>query len=178
MFKELNDLKSKKIIMKNDLMEIFNDLAKTISVHDLMLATAFAREDGKYVQASFREEYLEIYIKYLIIRIKDVKTDKKDYNEEIENKEYFSEAIQLLYNQFHDKTLYKNEKDKFPMIYTILCLYVTFILNEPVHPVGTPFPGSLKVTYEDGTYFCPVKDKQIETLQAACKFCIAKQSKL
>ncbi|MBZ9570631.1 DUF2115 domain-containing protein [Methanobrevibacter sp. TMH8] len=178
MFKELNNLKSKKNISKNDLMKIIQDLAKTISVHDLMLATAILREEGKYVQASYREEYLEIYIKYFIMRIKDVKADKKDYNTEIDNKTDFQEAIELLENQFNDKKLYKNENDKFPVIYTIICLYTTFILNEPIHPIGTPFPGSLKVTYENNKYLCPVKDKQKENPHAVCLFCIAEQSEL
>jgi len=178
MFKELNNLKSENIISKNDLMRILHGLAKTISVHDLMLATAMLREDGKYVQANYREEYFEIYIKYFIMRVKDVRQDKKDYNEEIDNEEDFSEAIELLENQFHDKSLYKRENDKFPIIYAIICLYTTFILNEPIHPIGTPFPGSLKVTYENGTYLCPVKDKQSENPHAVCKFCIAEQSEL
>lgn len=178
MFKEFNKLKSMKKIQKNDLMKILHDLAKTISVHDLMLATAILREEGKYVQPSYREEYLEIYIKYFIMRVKDVKQDKKDYNEEIDNKKDFSEAISLLEDQFHDKKLYRNENDKFPVIYTIICLYTTFILNEPIHPNGTPFPGSLKVTYENETYFCPVKDKQSENPNTVCKFCIAEQSEL
>lgn len=178
MFKELNNLKSENLITKNDLMKILHDLAKTISIHDLMLATAMLREDGKYVQANYREEYLEVYIKYFIMRVKDVKQDKKDYNEEIYNKKDFSEAISLLEDQFHDKSLYRDENDKFPIIYTIICLYTTFILNEPIHPCGTPFPGSLEVTYENKTYLCPVKDKQSENPQAVCKFCIAKQAKL
>ena len=82
----------------------------------------------------------------------------------------------MLETQFKNKELYKNENDKFPLIYTIISLYTTFILNEPIHPIGTPFPGNLKVTYENGTYFCPVKDKQKENPNAVCRFCIAKQS--
>lgn len=178
MFKELNDLKSKNYISKNYLMKILHDLAKTISVHDLMIATAILREEGKYVQTSYREGYLETYIKYFIMRIKDVRVDNKDYNEEIDNKKDFSEAIDLLEDQFYDKKLYRYENDKFRVIYTIISLYTTFILNEPIHPIGTPFPGSLKVTYKNGTYFCPVKDKQSKTPQAVCKFCIAKQTEL
>ena len=178
MFKELNNLKSKDKISKNDLMEILQKLAKTISVHDMMLATALIREDGKYVQANYREEYFEVYIKYFIMRIKDVREDKKNYDEEIDNPEDFPVGIDLLESQFHDKELYCHENDAFPRIYSIICLYTTFILNEPIHPIGTPFPGSLEVTYENGVYYCPVKEKQSDNPHAVCKFCIAEQSEL
>jgi len=179
MFKELNNLKSKKKILKKDLIKILQELAKTLSVHDLMLASTLLREEGKYVQTNYREKYLEIYIKYFIMRIKEIKEIKKDksnYSEIIYNEKDFLEAIDLLEKQPHDETIHICEEDKFPVIYTIISLYTTFILNEPIHPLGTPFPGSLKVTYRNGTYFCPVKDKQSETPQAVCKFCIAKQT--
>ncbi|MCL2687775.1 MAG: DUF2115 domain-containing protein [Methanobrevibacter sp.] len=178
MFKELNNLKSENNIFKKDLMNILHGLAKTISIHDIILASTLLREEGKYVQAKYREQYLEIYIKYFIMRVKDVKEDKTDYSEEIDNKKDFPTAINLLESQFHEKKTYIDENEKFTVIYTIIGLYTTFILNEPIHPIGTPFPGSLKVTYENETYFCPVKDKQSETPQAVCKFCIAKQSEL
>jgi uncharacterized protein (UPF0305 family) len=178
MFKELKNLKSQDEILKKDLLEILHGLAKNISVHDLMIATAILREEGKYVQANYRKGYEEIYIKYFIMRLKDVKEDKTNYNEEISNKKDFVEAIELLETQFHDEKLYKRENDKFPIIYTIICLYTTFISDEPIHPVGTPFPGSLEVTYENETYLCPVKDKQSENPNAVCKFCIAEQSEI
>jgi len=174
MFKELNKLKIKENIFKKDLMIILKSLAKTISIHDLIMATVFLREDGKYVQKSYREGFLEIYIKYFILRIKDVKEDETEYIESIE-KEELSGAIDLLEFQFNNEVLYTNETEKFPLIYMIICLYTTFILEEPIHPVGTPFPGSLKVSYENGTYFCPVKEKQSDNPYAVCKLCKAEQ---
>lgn len=89
MFKELNEFKSMKNILKKDLMEAIKELANKISVHDLMLATVILREEGKYVQSSYREGYLEIYIKYFIMRIKDVKEDKNYYNSKISNESDF-----------------------------------------------------------------------------------------
>ena len=175
MFKELNSLKSKNNISKNDLMGILHEIAKTISVEDLMIATAILREDGKYIQAKYREEYLEIYIKHFIMRIKDVREDKTDYSKETLKKNEFSEAVELLNSQFHDEQLYMKEMGKFPTIYTIISLYTTFILNESIHPIGTPFPGGSKVIYENETYLCPVKDIQSENPNAVCKICIAKQ---
>ncbi|MEA4957822.1 hypothetical protein SDC9_46161 [bioreactor metagenome] len=56
------------------------------------------------------------------MRIKDVKADKNSYNLEIDNKEDFSQAIELLKAHFNNKELYKNENDKFPIIYTVIGL--------------------------------------------------------
>lgn len=175
MFNELNNIEKKNKIYKKDLIEILQNLAKAISVHDLMNATAILREEGKYIQPSYRDKYLETYINYFIMRIKDVKEDKTNYNNEIDNKKNFQGAIELLESQFKKKELYKNKNDKFPLIYTIICLYTTFILNEAIHPIGTLFPGNLKVVYQNKTYLCPVKDKQSENPNGVCLFCIAEQ---
>jgi Uncharacterized protein conserved in archaea len=35
--------------------------------------------------------------------------------------------------------------------------------------------GGFEVKYENGTYFCPVKDKQKDNPSAVCGFCIAEQ---
>ena len=50
-------------------------------------------------------------------------------------------------------------------------------MGEPIHPVGTPFPGGFEVKYEDDIYLCPVKDKQKDNPNAVCGFCIAEQDK-
>jgi len=59
--------------------------------------------------------------------------------------------------------------------YLILSLYTTFIQEEPVHPVGTPFPGRLKVRESKGIYYCPVKENNKNNPLAVCGFCIAEQ---
>ncbi len=62
-------------------------------------------------------------------------------------------------------------------IYRLIALYTTFILKEPIHPVGMPFPGGLNIKYEKGTYYCPVKESQKDNPGAVCGFCIAEQTK-
>ena len=66
--------------------------------------------------------------------------------------------------------------DKFPLIYVITALYTTFILEEPIHPVGSEFPGNLSVEEIDGEYFCPVKDNQKDNPNAICHLCLAEQT--
>ncbi|MGZ7108680.1 MAG: DUF2115 family protein, partial [Methanobacterium sp.] len=69
----------------------------------------------------------------------------------------------------------RSNESGFFKIYKIVSLYTTFILDEPIHVVGTPFPGGFKVKYENGRYLCPVKEKQKDNPGAVCGFCIAEQ---
>ena len=168
------ELKSAEKIYKNDLRDVLKKISKTISIVDLMSATAIIREDSRYVQKDYREKYLEIYIKFFIMRVKDVNEDKTNYKTCV-NKNNLIESITLLEKQARIREDKLN--DKFPIIYNIISLYTTYVLEEPIHPAGTPFPGDLKVTYDNNTFYCPVKKNNENNPLAVCKFCIAEQTK-
>ena len=172
---ELENLMKNKIITKNELMVILKKYARTISAYDLMIATARMREDGKYVQAQYREKYLEIYIKYFIMRMKEVIENNDDMDEKIDA-EKLKDSFHLLETTFEKERNYNDENDKFPLIYVITSLYTTFILEEPIHPVGSEFPGNLKVEIKNNTFLCPVKDNQKENPNAICHLCLAEQT--
>lgn len=173
---ELKQLSSQEKITKKELMEILKRYAATISVQDLMLASAYIRKDGEYVQAQYREKYLEIYIKYFILRMKEVLgNDSYDKQADID-KTALNESFPMLKRTFEKERISQSEDDKFPLIYVITSLYTTFILEEPIHPVGSEFPGSLKVEERNGTYLCPVKDNQKDNDDAICHLCLAEQT--
>ena len=172
---ELKEILSKDIITKNDLMAILKKYARIISPYDLMIATAKMQEDGKYVQSQYREKYLEIYIRYFIMRMKEVADNNDDMADEIDV-DALDDSYPLLQMTFENETISNDKEDKFPLIYVITSLYTTFILEEPIHPVGSEFPGSLKVTKENNTYYCPVKDNQKENPNAICHLCLAEQT--
>ncbi|GAA5818690.1 MAG: DUF2115 domain-containing protein [Methanobrevibacter sp. CfCl-M3] len=169
--KKMNELK------KADFIEIIQSLSKNISVYDLSIATSLLREEGKYVQEHYREKYLEIYIKYFIMRIKDINQDKTDYAEDYVNINKLHESLDILKQKMK---MEKNEdkNGKFPLIYALISLYTTYLLEEPIHPVGTPFPGTLYVTCENGIFYCPVKENNENNPKSVCKFCIAEQTDL
>ena len=173
---ELKNLSQKNEISKKDLLDILKKYARIISAYDLMMATAEMKKDGEYVHANYREKYLEVYIKYFILRMKEVLDNDNTENLEI-NKKTFDESLPRLKNTFEKerKTNFV-QNDKFPLIYIITSLYTTFILNEPIHPVGSEFPGSLKVEEKNGTFYCPVKDNQKDNTDAICHLCLAKQT--
>ena len=170
---DLEKLSSQKNITTSELMGILKKYAGIISVYDLMLASAHMRKDGEFVHANYREKYLEIYIKYFIMRMKEV-LENDEYNEKTIDKKSFDESFPLLERTFESEKI--SEDGKFPLIYVITSLYTTFILEEPIHPVGSEFPGSLKVEKRNGEFFCPVKDNQKDNPDAICHLCLAEQT--
>lgn len=159
-------------ISKDALLDVLKKYSGTISVFDMMEITGELVEDMKYVQAEYREKTQEVYIKYFLGRIKDIRDDNTTYDATF-SKEEFIDSVATL--KSYQKEESKTSKTKFPLVYGIVSLYTTYVLEEPIHPVGTPFPGSLKVIEKDGIFYCPVKEANLESPNAVCKMCIAEQ---
>lgn len=58
----------------------------------------------------------------------------------------------------------------------LLAAFCMFVLDEPGHPVGTPFPGGDTVQLVDGIFYCPVREKAVDVDSALCPFCPARQT--
>ena len=174
---ELKELTPQNEITKDELMEILKKYARIITVYDLMMASARMRKDGEFVHANYREKYLEIYIKYFLMRMKEVLAND-DYDDSAIDKQSFEESFPMLERTFEKEKeeTFGSQDDKFALIYVITALYTTFILEEPIHPVGSEFPGSLKVEKRNGEYLCPVKDNQKDNADAICHLCLAEQT--
>lgn len=164
------DFKNK--IKKEELLAALKEEAADISIMDIMKASTFLNEDAKYVQASYRKEYIKSYTEAFIIRLKALKDNKENYDEHV-NQDELKEATELLKEQ--EAQVRKGFDPHFFKIYKIMSIYTTFVLKEPVHPPGTPFPGGFEVKYENGIYLCPVKESQKNNPGAVCGFCIAEQ---
>lgn len=188
MYDELYELAKSSALTKNSLLEKLKKYSREISIFDLMEMNAGMIEDGQFVHESYRKEYLGVYAKYFLARITDIKNDKTDYdsiytqNKNIFKKEDENESnIDLMDFRESVMTLksYSQNQDlkdkKFSKVYSIISLYTTYVLEEPIHPVGTLFPGSLRVTEENGVFYCPVKDANEESPNSVCTMCIAVQ---
>ena len=167
-----NVVSNEESISTESVLDILKEYAGTISVFDLMAVNAEMIEESKYVQDSYKHKSHEVYAKYFLGRIKDVHSDDNKYEHDID-KEEFIDAISTLKSYHINESV--TSKTKFPLIYGIISIYTTFILEEPIHPVGTPFPGSLYVEEKDGKFYCPVKDANLESPNAVCKMCLAEQ---
>jgi uncharacterized protein (UPF0305 family) len=62
--------------------------------------------------------------------------------------------------------------------YYLVSCFVMFVLEEPGHPIGMPFPGGFTVERRDDGYYCPIRDKEKDVPLAICNFCPAKQSEM
>ena len=161
-------------ISRSDLLTLLKYEAKLITINDIMKASSFLISDSKYVQGNYRKEYLKAYTSAFISRIKEVKEYDAHDNEYLDIEEV-QKAIGLLLKQDNEITGTEGFDPAFFQIYKIISLYTTFIIKEPVHPVGTPFPGGLKVKYNGKNYLCPVKERQKDNPGAVCGFCISEQ---
>lgn len=165
-----NLLSNSKNISGNAVLEILKKYSSTISVFDMMAFSSQVMEENKYVQENYREDSQKSYIESFLYRVKDIPKDTADYAKNIDN-EALGNAIETLkLNHSDEATERKNL-----LIFYIASFYATFLLEEPIHPVGTPFPGSLKVEEKDGKFFCPVRDANIDTPNAVCNMCLAEQ---
>ncbi len=172
----LSDIEFLDVLSKKDLLIILKNEASKIHISDIMDASVFLFNEGKFVQKGYREKYLESYIKGFILRVNEIRENKNHYEGIVDIKE-LKNSLKLLNEQ--EKLILKQRsvESRFFKIYKIISIYTTFVMDEPIHPVGTPFPGGFEVKYEDNTYTCPVKDKQKDNPNAVCGFCIAKQDK-
>ena len=61
------------------------------------------------------------------------------------------------------------------LFYYLMAAFSMFVLDQPGHPVGMPFPGGFRVDEKDGEFFCPVREKEKEVPHSICNFCPALQ---
>ena len=169
---ELLKIAHEEKITGDSVLEILKKYCSTITVFDMMTVSAEIIEENKYVQANYREDSQKSYVETFILRVREILADNNDYAKRIDKKE-FVDAIKTLMSNRENQT--EKSKSKFPLIGCIASIYTTFLLEEPIHKVGTLFPGSLKVEEKDGKFYCPVKDANIDTPNAVCNICLAEQ---
>jgi uncharacterized protein (UPF0305 family) len=168
------DLNWEKELSKQELLKILQKEARPIGISDIMSASNFIHEDAAYIQADYRRKFVKAYMDGFILRITDLKNDKCQYSGELDHTELKS-AFDLLKEQKETNDINEDFNHSFFKIYMIISVYTTFVLDEPIHPTGTPFPGGFEVKLEGETYFCPVKESQKDNPGAVCGFCIAEQ---
>jgi uncharacterized protein (UPF0305 family) len=161
-------------LSKNELLDLLKTKASKIHITHIMKACNHLISEGKYVQPNYREKFYNAYIKSFILRVKEIKEDNNVYNEMVDISE-LKDSLNLLKEQEINMNKLYPADPYFPVIYQIISIYTSFVLDEPIHVVGTEFPGGFKVKYMDGKYLCPVKEKQEDNPNAVCGFCIAEQ---
>lgn len=170
----LEDLDVWKELTRQELLELLKVEAGEIHISNIIRACNYLIEEGKYVQPNYREKFYDAYVKSFILRVKEIKEDKNIYSEKVDMDELKISLKLLEEQEVLIREIYP-ENPHFSTIYQIISIYTSFIIDEPIHVVGTEFPGGFKVKFENETYFCPVKEKQENNPNAVCGFCIAEQ---
>ncbi|HUU75933.1 MAG TPA: DUF2115 domain-containing protein [Methanoregulaceae archaeon] len=67
------------------------------------------------------------------------------------------------------------ENPLYTLYYYLISGFAMFVLDEPGHPVGTPFPGGFEVEKRGSEYFCPIREKEEDVIFSICNVCPAKQ---
>jgi uncharacterized protein (UPF0305 family) len=62
------------------------------------------------------------------------------------------------------------------LFYYLMAAFSMFVLDEPGHPVGMPFPGGFSVEQRGRDYYCLIRDKEKEVFYSICNFCPAHQT--
>lgn len=69
---------------------------------------------------------------------------------------------------------FQNPKNR--LFYYLIAAFTMFVLEEPGHPVGMPFPGGFFVEQRGTEYYCLIRDKEKEVSWSICNFCPALQT--
>jgi uncharacterized protein (UPF0305 family) len=69
---------------------------------------------------------------------------------------------------------FRNPKNR--LFYYLIAAFTMFILDEPGHPVGMPFPGGFSVEQQGKDYYCLIRDKEKDVFYSICNFCPAHQT--
>ena len=158
---------------KNELLKILKEDARKFNLQDIVRCSLQIQQEADCIHTSYKKEYIKAEIGFMI-RIGEVKDDDCYYNGSVDVEE-LNTAIELLEEQ---EKMIENLEDSDPAfvrIYSIISLYTTFIKDEPIHQVGTLFPGGFTVKKEGDKYTCPVKENNKDNPLAVCPFCIAEQ---
>ncbi|HOI39936.1 MAG TPA: DUF2115 family protein [Methanobacterium sp.] len=158
---------------KNELLHVLREDARKFNLQDIVSCSLQIQQEAECIHTSYKIEYIKAEIGFLI-RIREVKDDELNYTGQVDVEE-LNTAIGILEEQ---EKMAENMEEIDPVIlkiYSVISLYTTFIKDEPVHQVGTLFPGGFSVKKEGDKYTCPVKDNNDDNPLALCPFCIAEQ---
>ncbi len=69
---------------------------------------------------------------------------------------------------------FRNPRNR--LFYYLMAAFTMFVLDEPGHPVGMPFPGGFTVEKRGDEFYCLIRDREKEIFYSICNFCPAKQT--
>ncbi|EKQ54043.1 MAG: hypothetical protein B655_1017 [Methanobacterium sp. Maddingley MBC34] len=174
MVNKISEMNFNQEISKDKLFKVLKEEARSIHIQDIMRGSNFLKEDVKFMPPRERKDIIARFTKALFVRIKDIKDDHSHYSGYVD-----PDKLKNFLNIQNENIQNSQNLDEkcFYLIARVVSTYTAFVKEEPIHPVGTRFPGGFTLRLVDGVFLCPVKDKQKDTPSALCRFCVSVQDK-
>ena len=171
-FNDLAELSNNPQISKMDLMEVLRSYANMISSFDLSNVMSTMTVNVEHVPKDFYGEVHKVNVNFVLNTIKSIKDVNSNYDGVID-RNHFIYSLDFLKDKYekgiHEDTLF---------MFSILGgLYHRFIIEKPIHPLDLPFPGNLKIVYDNGQYYCPARKNNLKNPVAYCKMCLCQELK-
>jgi uncharacterized protein (UPF0305 family) len=173
------------IIEKSELANVLSMELTKFSIYDIMKISSGLDREISLLPSPYREKSRPYFIEQLFGRYTKIMAMRSngDFHGLRERIVYLS-----LYREFcntesrHIEAICDNENNKdavhgpFSSLYYMLisCFYM-FVLGEPGHPVGTPFPGGFVVMQCGNSFYCPIREKEKDVVYSICNFCPSQQ---
>ncbi|MBP2134477.1 uncharacterized protein (UPF0305 family) [Methanomicrobium sp. W14] len=162
---------------KNQMIDVIASEVEKYPLRALSVMMKNFEEKTRYIDENYRkkllkkihEQIFDTYHTLFVIR------EKRDYltyasGPGQKSPEYWKMVLEACRTKAsHDDPYYLYLK-------YLLAGFRMFVLKEPAHPLGTPFPGGPEVEKDYDRYFCPLRDKADDVAFSLCPFCPAEQS--
>lgn len=172
---------------KGELGEALADYVGRISIYDMaMLCAGLGRENdllpgpyGKKLRVHMVEKIYGGYQRMLSLKSSGAFGKLTDNVRDKAALKGFCEAMITACDELPDTGQEAGYVEKIgAVLYVLTSCFAIFVMDEPGHPVGTPFPGGFSVENRGGVYYCPVRDKEKDVKHAFCNFCPSRQADL
>ncbi len=98
MILEIEELNIQGKMTRGELLTLLKFEAVKIHISHIMKACNYLISEGRFVQPNYREKFYDAYVKSFILRVKEIKEDKKSYPDYVDVEE-LKDSLKLLGEQ-------------------------------------------------------------------------------
>jgi uncharacterized protein (UPF0305 family) len=171
---------------KGELGLILSDEIQTYSMFDLQIIGGRLYSEVEKLPSPYRESIRPYFREQLFGKHHQILTMHRNrafdrMTAAIRDPELFGKFCEMVpegcfsWNDSSERNPYfRNPKNR--LFYYLIAAFTMFVLDEPGHPVGMPFPGGFSVEQRGKDYYCLIRDKEKEVFYSICNFCPAHQT--